>query len=277
MWKKSEEIENVEIISVKCIGNQFKNVDLSAETTAYRSSISFYYSCGTWDVDLYSFEVESLESSYLALGSDREDVTASLVHSLIFEKYSGVEKLRGIRRYYEQYLVPKWVILEKALRRYLRQTDWNTSYESEIFSKLSKCYYTRIPLFPYRMQLVALLEQEIDWRVLQASAHADAYWCLLGAETDLTPLHQLDTKPCNLFDYYSNIARNEFEGAEHPDFTGLVIESVRSLLGEWQMGTTQEVEWKPAVSLECFDFHTPLNIINGCSNDRGLGERMIWV
>ena len=42
------------------------------------------------------------------------------------------------------------------------------------------------------------------------------------------------------------------------------------------MRTAQEVEWKPAVSLECFDFNTPVNILNGCY-DRGLRERMIWV
>ena len=103
------------------------------------------------------------------------------------------------------------------------------------------------------MQLFALWEQETIWRVLQASALADVDTCLLYVRTGSTPLHQLDTKPCNVFDYYSNIARNRFAGERHPGCTEVVIETVRSLLGEWQMKTTQEVDWEPAVSLECFD------------------------
>ena len=80
-----------------------------------------------------------------------------------------------------------------------------------------------------------------------------------------------------MFDYYSSIAENEFAGEIHPGCTGVVLESVRSFLGDWQMMTTQEVEWDPAVPLECFDFNTPLNILNGCKNDVELRERMIWV
>ena len=137
-------------------------------------------------------------------------------------------------------------------------------------------YSRSIPLFPYRMQLVALWEQETNWRVLQASAHADVWYCLRRKVTKLRPLYQLDTKPCNAFDYYSNIARNEFTGWTHPGCTGVVLESVRILLEEWQMRTTQEVEWEPAVSLECFDFSTSLNIHNGCHSNE-LHERMLWV
>ena len=43
------------------------------------------------------------------------------------------------------------------------------------------------------------------------------------------------------------------------------------------MRTTQEVEWEPAVSLQCFDFQTPTNILNGCTDRFGMHERMIWV
>ena len=234
----------------------------------------------TETVDFYSFEVESLVSSYPAhghpvLSSDRDCLPASLAHSVILAKHLGVEKLRGIRRYYEQYQMPKWGILRKALKLYMKQTVWDCSDESEIIKMLRDGLSTSIPLFPYRMQLVALWEQETNWRVLQASAHADAHWSL--SEIDLTPLHQLDKKPCNTFDYYSNIAQNEFVGATHPGCTGVVLESVRSLLGEWQMKTAQEVEWEPAVPLECFEFPIPRNILQGCSDMFGLRERMIWV
>ena len=120
------------------------------------------------------------------------------------------------------------------------------------------------------MQLLALWEQEINWRVLQASAHADVWSCLLDDGSGLTPLHQLDTKPCNVLDYSSNI------GFVHHGYRGVGLESVRSLLGKWQIKTTQEVEWEPTVPLECFDFHTPLNILNGCYGDE-LHERIIWI
>ena len=285
-WNGIEENDNCEIISVKWLGNDFNYVDISGETTiAYGSRINeleLYNMCTTETVEYYSFEVDSLVSSYPAvggalIGSNRERVPASLAHSVILAKHLRVEKLRGIRRYYKQYQTPKRGVLGKALRMYLEQTDWNTSDESEIFDRLCDGGSRSIPLFPYRMQLVALWEQETNWRVLQASAHADVSKCLLDIETDLTPLHQLDTKPSNVFDYCSNIARNEFTEETDPGCTGVVLESVRSLLGEWQMKTTQEVEWEPAVSLECFDFHTPLNILNGCSDIFGLRERMIWV
>ena len=106
------------------------------------------------------------------------------------------------------------------------------SDESEILNKLCHGFSMSIPLFPYRMQLVALMEQETNWRVLQASAHADVSNSLLDVESDLTPLHQLDTRPCNVFDYYSNIGRNELEGCAHTGCPGVVLDSVRSLLGE---------------------------------------------
>ena len=43
------------------------------------------------------------------------------------------------------------------------------------------------------------------------------------------------------------------------------------------MRTAQEVEWEPAVSLKCFYFRTPINILSGCDDNSGLRKRMIWV
>ena len=216
-WNKSEENENAQVISVKWLVNEFNGVDLSAETTtAYGNRITWYDLCGTETVDSYSFEVDSLASSYPALGSDRVRVTASLLHSVILAKHFGVEKLRRIRRYYEQYQMRKWGILRKALKLYLKQTVTNISNEPEIVNMLCGGYSWCIPLFPDRLQLVAMWDQGTNWRVLQASAHADVSSCLLDMETGLTPLHQLGRKPCNVFDYHSNIARNELERETRP-------------------------------------------------------------
>ena len=84
-------------------------------------------SATTNDVDHYSFKIDSLVSSYPArddpvIGSDRERVTARLADSVILAKHLGGENLRGIRRYCEQYQMPKMGILLKALKLYIKQT-----------------------------------------------------------------------------------------------------------------------------------------------------------
>ena len=64
-------------------------VDVSAEETiAYGSLPNVPYDMrDTWTVDSFSFEVDSSASSHRVRGSDRESVTASLVHSVIQPKY----------------------------------------------------------------------------------------------------------------------------------------------------------------------------------------------
>ena len=112
--------------------------------------------------------------------------------------------------------------------------------------------------------MAALCEQETNWCVPQTSAHADVWYCLREKVTNLAQLHKLDRKPRNAFDYYSNIARNQFAGRRHQVCTLLALESVISLLWEWQMATMQEIEREIDVSLECFDFNTHVNILDGC-------------
>ena len=90
--------------------------------------------------------------------------------------------------------------------------------------------------------MVALWEQETNWRLLQASVHADVLNFLWKTAISSTPQYQIDTKPRSVVDYYSNIASNLFEGAAYLGYRGVVLESVRSFIGEWQMRTTQEVE-----------------------------------
>ena len=95
-WKESEENENHEVISVKWLGDELTALDLSGETTtAYASRIHRYCLCDTRFVDWFSFEIDSLISSYPAFIADRGHRTANLVHSVILAKHLGVEKLRG--------------------------------------------------------------------------------------------------------------------------------------------------------------------------------------
>ena len=95
-WKKSEENENSEVTSVNVLGDEVNDVDLSAETTiAYGSSIYTYNVYDTGTVDSYSFEVESLTSLYPSQGTDRQGVTARLLHSVILAKVLGSREVEG--------------------------------------------------------------------------------------------------------------------------------------------------------------------------------------
>ena len=141
---------------MKWLCDEDNHVGLSAETaTAYRNRICWYHMCDTCTVDSYWFEVDSSAISYPELASYGEHVTARLSHSVILGKHLEVEKLRGIMRNYEQYQMPKLGILERVLELWLKQTLWKFSDQSEIFL-LCSSYSSNIPLFPYRMQLVAL-------------------------------------------------------------------------------------------------------------------------
>ena len=62
-WKKCEENENCEHVSLKWLGDEFNDAHLSTETTttAYDSRIYLYEVCNNWGVEWYSFEVENLE------------------------------------------------------------------------------------------------------------------------------------------------------------------------------------------------------------------------
>ena len=283
-WNYNEENENFEIVSIKRFGNHMNQVDLSGEaTTSFGAGITEFDVDVTWDVGLYSFEVDSLASSYPASGSHREGVTVGLVHSVILAKYLGVEKLKGIGRYYKRYQMPKGAILRKALKLLLKQSREHDFDQSETFKLFCRGSNRVIPLFPYRMQLVSLWEQETNWRVLQASAHADTYNSLRETSTSFTPLHQLDTKPNDVFDHCSNIARNVFKEDKQPGCAGTVLESVRSFLAEWRMKTMQEVDWEPVFPVEYLEFSMPRNILDGCGdeneNDENpeLQRRMIWI
>ena len=57
-WKKSEENENCEHISLKWLGDEFNKARLCAETT---SRIYSYEVLNNWVVESYSFEVQNLE------------------------------------------------------------------------------------------------------------------------------------------------------------------------------------------------------------------------
>ena len=77
-----------------------------------------------------------------------------------------------------------------------------------------------VPMIPYRMQTIALWEQDTIWRLLQARDHCDIDVSIL--------LHmriQLEGKPeaVSLFDYWSNLAQGLDEDHLGRQFLGGVI------------------------------------------------------
>ena len=280
-WNTDENKDSSEVVSIKCLGVDSDRVDLRGEmSTAYGSLFPDYYVDCTWSVDSYSFEVDSLVSSYPA-GSNysgdrnREGVTVGLVHSLILAKHLGVEKLKGIRYYYDRYKVPKRGILGKALKLYFKQTVDDISDELKIFETFCGGYAVDIPLFPHVMQLIALWEKSTNWRVLQASAHADIEFSLSDRDRRLVSLCQAESEPCDVFDHCFNIAGDVFEKEKKPGCAGVVLETVRSFLAEWVITTSQEADWEPLVPMEPFEFSIPPNILNGTEDD--LRHKIVWV
>ena len=61
-WKKCEENENCEHISLKWLSNELNKAHLRAETTtACGSRIYSHEVCNNWVVESYSFEVQNFE------------------------------------------------------------------------------------------------------------------------------------------------------------------------------------------------------------------------
>ena len=274
-----EENDGIETISVSTLGDEDIRTNLSGEMeTAYGGEIYGFDLEDPKTVDSYSFEFDSLVGSYPADDSsssiqNREWVSLGLVHSLLLAKHLGVEKLKSIRRYYEYYCPPFAVFCHEALQTFLKQTTDAALHESEVL----KTFYDEndLPMFPYRMQMIALWEQDTNWRVLQASAHCD-----IDASMCIHAYLQLESKPeaVNLFDYWSNIAQGALERHPGPWFLGAVVETVRTFLAQWVTASAQEANWEPAIPDECFEFDLSKNVCDVEIGYAGISDpTLIWV
>ncbi len=234
--------------------------DLTGEMcTAYGSRFNSYHAGSTWHVGLYTFEFDNLVGSYPAnettwRSGNRESAKVGLAHSLVLAKHFGVEKLKAIRQNYDRYGVPSGPIRERAFRLLCKQTRVRLPEDSEIWG-MFECTFHQIPLFPYRMQAVALWNEATNWCVLQASAHQDIYNSLLYGnpeqmEDDQEPLHDA-VLDANLFDHCADRGK-QLDAGQGP--LGVVIETVRTFLAEWIAGSDGEPNWEPEVPKDCFEF-----------------------
>ena len=250
----SIELENGgrEIFSVSELGNVDGKVELTGEmSSAYGTGCS-YSSMNTFDVELYSFEFNSLVSSYPSRENrrNRERVTVELAHSVILAKHLGVERLKAIRRYYDGHNVPVGGIRRDAFRRLLEQTYSRIPDDDSRIWWMFESILVKFPLFPYRMQAVALWDEATNWRVLQASAHRDI---LLSITSGLRNQRILHNHPHEV-DIFDFCAEWNMESNTNKCILGVVMETVRTFLAQWIVASGQEPVWEPAVPRDCFEF-----------------------
>ncbi len=249
------EVENCsrETLSISELGIEGRHVELTGEmSTAYGTGFSSYYTLGTYDVDLYSFEFNSLVSSYPAGENKRNRgrVTVELVHSVILAKHLGVERLKAIRRYYDRHNVPAGNIRTDAFKRLLEQTESRIPDDDSKIWRMFKSDFREIPLFPYRMQAVALWDEASNWRVLQASAHQDI-WMSLGSTLENERILDNGPHKVDIFDF---CAEWSMENDIDKCILGVVMETVRTFLTQWIVASGQEPVWEPEISKVCFEF-----------------------
>ncbi len=246
--------------SIRGLDAQGKAALTGEMSTAYGTGFGLYDVRSTYNAELYSFEFNSLVSSFPASdrkleSGNRESVKVGLAHSVVLAKHLGVEKLSRIRKYYDHYRVPLGSVLQNAFRLLREQMGTGIPDNSQLWELFESSPY-KIPLFPYRMQAVALWDEATNWRVLQASAHQDI-WNSLEAFHDCGLLGEeenMDNTPhrVNLFDHSAEWSKGRV-GCKGS--LGVVIETVRTFLAEWIAESGREPCWEPEVPKDCFEFN----------------------
>ncbi len=284
-WKIEVENGSCEILSIDGLGNEDERVELTGEMCAAYGTGCSYTPKSTWNVDLYSFEFSSLVGSYPAgetkfIGGNRECVTVGLAHSVILAKHLGVEKLKAIRQYYDDHQVPKGRTRENAFQLLNKQMSRRIADDTPIWM-IFRSDVIKIPLFPYRMQAVALWEKAANWRVLQASAHADRWMSLRRPQTRSNENEErildIARREVNTFDYCAEWTTQRIVGR---GMLGVLIETARTFLAEWIVASAREPNWEPEVPKNWFEFG--LGEIRVCLNYEEMGftpleDRLIWV
>ncbi len=273
-WDMNVENDDPKFISTFAITLPSGRVDLAAEPiTAYGDGEIQYWETNTFTTEAYSFEFNSLVSSYptadkrIYEGSNRERIEVGLVHSVLLAKWLGVERLKAIRCYYDRNRLAEGRILGTAFKLLLMQTKTRISDDSRIWEMFDNFRY-QIPIFPYRMQMVALWDQATNWRVLQASAHRDielSSYRIIDFEFDNKDKQRVLSEvshPADIFDFFAKCTfeqlEEEFNSAFEKGTLGVVLETVRSFLVEWISGSTWEPNWEPEVPAATanIEFHT---------------------
>ena len=117
-----------------------------------------------------------------------------------------------------------------------------------------------MPMFPHRMKMIALWEQDTNWGVFQAFAHCDIDTLM---DSNFDKLRRAD-KPeeVSLFDYWSNIAQGVHVFHSSRRSMRAVMQTVRTFLAQWLTTAGQEPNWQPVMPGEHFEFDLCKNVID---------------
>ncbi len=283
-WDMNQESEHREILSISGLGDDDR-VELTGEmSTAYGNLNAYYRVSDTFTVNAYAFEFSNLVSSYPAsddksvpdeiVGTpNREKMVVGLVHSVLLAKHLGTEKLKAIKRYYDRHLLAEGTILRNAFKLLAQQTNSCISDDSKLWEMLESTDF-QIPIFPYRMQMVALWDKSSNQRVLQASARADVENSISNFDIFRVKnkyeqqglVNAFENEQCvlhnaphfaNIFEYCTEwtIEQMDKKGRYlRKGSLGVVLESVRTFLAEWITGSAQLPNWEPEMPTACVKF-----------------------
>ncbi len=273
-WDMNGENDDREFLSIHRLGRDPK-VELTGEMSrAYGNHETSYDVRDISIVDKYSFEFNSLVSSYPTIDknvsrpSNRERIGVGLVHSLLLAKHLGAEKLKAIRHYYyDKKCLIEGSTLQNAFKLLIQQTSSRILEDSKLWEMIEGFDY-HFPMFFYRMQMVALWDEAMNWPVLQASAHRDIEnSCASAAALKLhRPFLEFVKKQRVLHDASYRI--DIFEQSIKWTFDqidagstlrkcslGVVMETVRTFLAEWICSSAPEPNWEPKIPTECVEFN----------------------
>ncbi len=267
-WNLNVMNESPDFLSIHRRG-ELDIVELSGEmVTAYGNRNTSYYVGGSSTVDAYSFEFNSLAGSYptddktIRRSANRERVTVGLVHSVVLAKQFGADTLKAVRRYYDEYHLPASPIDQSAIELLLMQTNTRLRDDPRI-TDIFDSNVNQSPIFPYRMQLVALWDDATNWRVLQASAHHDVeistfHGFLMSLRKNNQKVLPNASRTVNIFDYCTKWTIEELSKGtiQWRSLLGVVLETVRTFLAEWITATGREPSWEPELPTACFIFGT---------------------
>ncbi len=245
-------------------------------STAYDTDIPVYNITEPVTAKSYKFEFDALVGSYPSNNDDyepdnREKIVVELTHSVLLAKHLGVDKLKAIRKYYKNHRLPIPEMNRNAFEMLLKQHGKRISEDSGIWAMFNS---GEIPIFPYRMQMVALWEEATNWQVLQASAQQDIFYST-SCHGFGTPILRRESRPASLFDLCAELASNEqFKIYQSNYFLGVVTESVRTFLAEYVAASSGEPNWEPEFSTDPFDFDVSEEVCNTLKDDN---DSLLWV
>jgi len=129
-----------------------------------------------------------------------------------------------------------------------------------------------LPPFPWRKLMVPLWDKYTNWRVFQASVHADNGVHLNTGQWSERRREEDDIQPGCWFEYTRNKYAARKERSDYR-YVGIILESVRNFLAHWILDPTwnsENPDWCPTIPTASFQFSTNQDVTRMDSIGLGL-------